>query len=212
MLSPPPASSVQAMRPSINANNANYASFYDPISPGSSRRSSEMSNTGGQCIIPPPPSSHLLATHLKRFQQTSFANPLYNTNNRLSVPSISTIGSELSSAHDIGAIHLNPCVPDRRMSEPASFGANEKSPSQRPRSLTPTKLTSEATTAVAAGIHSFIYLLFRSLFNLTITQKKIKKCINRKLKNEIDVSRISNTKIPILFHSNQCRTASKSRS
>lgn len=160
MLSPPSASSVQAMRPSMNANNTNYASFYDPISPGSSRRSSEMSNTttGGQCIIPPPPSSHLLTTHLQRLQQSSFANPLYNTSNRLSVPSISTIGSELSSANDIGAIHMNPCVPDRRMSEPINFGANEKSPSQRPRSLTPTKLTSDASAAVATG-NTFFALL-----------------------------------------------------
>lgn len=148
MLSPP---SVHAMRPSMNANNVNYASFYDPISPGSSRRSSEMSTTttGGQCIIPPPPSSHLLTTHLQRLQQSSFANPLYNTN-RLSVPSISTIGSELSSAHDMTA-QMIPCLPDRRMSEPVNFGANEKSPPQRPRSLTPTKLTSDSSAAVATG-------------------------------------------------------------
>lgn len=162
MLSPPSASSVHAMRQSINnANNANFTSFYDPISPGSSRRSSEMSNTttGGQCIIPPSPSSHLLTTHLQRLQQSSFANPLYNTSNRLSVPSISTIGSELSSAADISSIHMNQCVPDRRMSEPGSFGANEKSPLQRARSLTPTKLTSDATTPVAAGITIFFLKL-----------------------------------------------------
>lgn len=161
MLSPP---SVQAMRPSLNTNNANntnYVSFYDPISPGSSRRSSEMSNNGGQCIIPPTPSSHLLTTHLKLLQQSSFANPLYNTNNRLSVPSISTIGSELSSAHDIGNFNLHPCVPDRRMSEPINFGANDKSPPQRPRSLTPTKLTSDATAAVATGTYNdFAFYLF----------------------------------------------------
>lgn len=160
MLSPP--SAVHAMRPSVNANNTNYTSFYDPISPGSSRRSSEMSTTttGGQCLIPPPPSSHLLTTHLQRLQQSSFANPLYNTN-RLSVPSISTIGSELSSAHDIGALHMNPCVPDRRMSEPVNFGANEKSPPQRPRSLTPTKLTSDTpASAVATGKQQFDLIIF----------------------------------------------------
>lgn len=166
MLSPPSASSVQAMRPAMNANNQNYASFYDPISPGSSRRSSEMSNTttGGQCIIPPPPSSHLLTTHLQRLHQSSFANPLYNTSNRLSVPSISTIGSELSSVHEIGAIHMNPSAPDRRMSEPVNFGANEKSPPQRPRSLTPTKLTSDAPTAVATGTLSYYYILSRAIY------------------------------------------------
>lgn len=120
-----------------------------------------MSNNGGQCIIPPTPSSHLLTTHLKRLQQSSFANPLYNTSNRLSVPSISTIGSELSSAHDIGNFNSNPCVPDRRMSEPINFGANEKSPPQRPRSLTPTKLTSDATVVVATGTnYDFAFCLF----------------------------------------------------
>lgn len=162
MVSPPSMSSVHAMRPSMNANNANYTSFYDPISPGSSRRSSEMSNTttGGQCLIPQPPSSQLLTTHLQRLQQSSFANPLYNATNRLSVPSISTIGSELSSAHDIGALHMNPVVPDRRMSEPVSFGSNEKSPPQRPRSLTPSKLTSDASTpaaAVATGTYFYTF-------------------------------------------------------
>lgn len=45
MLSPQSAS----MRPSMNSNTHATSSFYDPISPGSSRRSSEMSNltTGG---------------------------------------------------------------------------------------------------------------------------------------------------------------------
>lgn len=172
MLSPP--SAIPAMRPSMNANNTNYSSFYDPISPGSSRRSSEMSTTttGGQCLIPPPPSSHLLTTHLQRLQQSSFANPLYNTN-RLSVPSISTIGSELSFAHDIGAIHMNPCVPDRRMSEPVNFGANEKSPPQRPRSLTPTKLTSDTpASAVTTGKNQVHFFL------IEIQSKSFVFCLN----------------------------------
>lgn len=87
------------------------------------------------------PSSHLL-NHLQRLHQTSIANPLFNANNRLSVPSISTIG-DLSTSVDVSAMHLNQYVPDRRMSEPANFGANEKSSSpHRPRSITPTKLES----------------------------------------------------------------------
>lgn len=156
MLSPPSAAAY-AMRPPLSSNNVNYAasSFYDPISPGSSRRSSEMSTTttGGQSL-PPPPSSHLLSAHLQRLQQASLANPLFSMSNRLSVPSISTIGSDLSSANDL-AMHMNPCVPDRRMSEPVNFGANEKpllSPPERPRSVTPKlgsamKLNSGAASA-----------------------------------------------------------------
>lgn len=44
-------------------------SFYDPISAGSSRRSSQLSTatTGGTCIPPSPP-SHLLAGQLQRLQ------------------------------------------------------------------------------------------------------------------------------------------------
>lgn len=93
-------------------------------------------------------------------QQSSFANPLYNTNNRLSAPSISTIGSELSSAHDIGNFNSNPCAPDRRMSEPINFGVIDKSPPQRPRSLTPTKLTSDATAAVATGTNYDLHFVY----------------------------------------------------
>ncbi|CAG9761811.1 unnamed protein product [Ceutorhynchus assimilis] len=49
--------------------NQSPGSFYDPISAGSSRRSSQLSTatTGGQCL-PPPPSSHLLAGQLQRLQ------------------------------------------------------------------------------------------------------------------------------------------------
>lgn len=52
------------MRPGVGP-----SSFYDPISVGSSRRSSQLSTatTGGTCIPPPPP-SHLLAGHLQRIQ------------------------------------------------------------------------------------------------------------------------------------------------
>lgn len=91
------------------------------------------------------PSSHLL-NHLQRLHQTSIANPLFNANNQLSVPSISTIG-DLSPSVDVSAMQLNQYVPDRRMSEPANFGANEKSSSpHRPRSITPTKLESTSNS------------------------------------------------------------------
>lgn len=59
-------SSISTMRP-----NYNTPSCYDPISPGCSRRSSQMSTatTGGQSL-PPPPSSHLLSSHLQRLQSS----------------------------------------------------------------------------------------------------------------------------------------------
>lgn len=43
-------------------------SFYDPISAGSSRRSSQLSSAG---CVPPPPPSHLLAGQLQRLQQSN---------------------------------------------------------------------------------------------------------------------------------------------
>ncbi|EDW36518.1 GL18388 [Drosophila persimilis] len=101
-------SSMSTMRPNPSYNTTS-ASLYDPISPGCSRRSSQMSNvascyaltptTGSsstdkyantncgasaqindnpanQCFgpnnsLPPPPSSHLIATNLKRLQGTN---------------------------------------------------------------------------------------------------------------------------------------------
>lgn len=99
--------------------------------------------TQHQHYLSTAPSSHLL-NHLQRLHQSSIANPLFNANNRLSVPSISTIG-DLSTSVDINAMHLNQYIPDRRMSEPANFGANEKSSSpHRPRSVTPTKFENTA--------------------------------------------------------------------
>lgn len=101
--------------------------------------------TNGGQSLPPPPSSHLISAHLQRLQ-SNFANRILGSaENRLSVPSISTIGDLSSTAHDIGSMHMSGCsIPDRRMSEPVNFGtANDKSlhsPKQRPRSVTPTKL------------------------------------------------------------------------
>lgn len=58
------ASQASSMRPGVAT-----GSFYDPISLGSSRRSSQLSTatTGGNCVPPPPP-SHLLAGQLQRLQ------------------------------------------------------------------------------------------------------------------------------------------------
>jgi transcriptional activator cubitus interruptus len=58
------ASQASSMRPGMTP-----GSFYDPISAGSSRRSSQLSTatTGGTCVPPSPP-SHLLAGQLQRLQ------------------------------------------------------------------------------------------------------------------------------------------------
>lgn len=48
---------------------AGPSSFYDPISVGSSRRSSQLSTaTTGGISVPPLPPSHLLAGQLQRLQ------------------------------------------------------------------------------------------------------------------------------------------------
>lgn len=51
------------------------SSFYDPISVGSSRRSSQLSTaTTGGTSVPPPPPSHLLAGQLQRLQTSPSKN------------------------------------------------------------------------------------------------------------------------------------------
>ncbi|EDW99283.1 transcriptional activator cubitus interruptus isoform X1 [Drosophila yakuba] len=114
-------SSIPTMRP-IPSCTTTAASFYDPISPGCSRRSSQMSNgvncyaftsTSGLPIInkdlnasinkpnldvqgvgiynsclPPPPSSHLIATNLKRLQEKDSEKIYHNcSSGRFSIPS-----------------------------------------------------------------------------------------------------------------------------
>lgn len=61
------ASQASSMRPGLGGG----TSLYDPISAGSSRRSSQVSTntTGGTCIPPSPP-SHLLAGQLQRLQNS----------------------------------------------------------------------------------------------------------------------------------------------
>ncbi len=116
----------------------NYAtsSFYDPISPGSSRRSSQLSTitNGGQSLAPPP-SSHLIATHLQRLE----------SNECFSVPNVnksSTIGMP------------NQSNSDRRMSEPVnrSIDCMQISPTPRPRSTTP-KSGAQNATATTSELH-----------------------------------------------------------
>ncbi|XP_055858126.1 transcriptional activator cubitus interruptus isoform X2 [Episyrphus balteatus] len=82
-------SSISTMRPSYNT-----GSFYDPISPGCSRRSSQTSvaQTNGHSL-PPQPSSHLISSHLQRLQSSnSFCNfPSPNDHHgRFSIPNLPT--------------------------------------------------------------------------------------------------------------------------
>lgn len=90
--------------------NYNTPSFYDPISPGSSRRSSQVSTitNGGQSLPPPPSSHHIFSTNLQR----------------LLTPTRLSITNSQSST-------------DRRMSEPVNQGSEKPVVQQRARSVTP---------------------------------------------------------------------------
>lgn len=129
-------SQLSTMRPSYTA-----SSFYDPISPGSSRRSSQLSTitNGGQSLAPPP-SSHLITTHLQRLE----------SNDCFSMPN-----ANKSSA--IGSPNLNNS--DRRMSEPVNRSTDcmQISPTPRPRSTTPKSggliTTGGNTTATTSEHH-----------------------------------------------------------
>lgn len=63
------ASQTSGMRPGVGP-----SSFYDPISAGSSRRSSQLSTATGGVSIPPPPPSHLLVGQLQRLQTSPTNN------------------------------------------------------------------------------------------------------------------------------------------
>ncbi|ACY70486.1 hypothetical protein DVIR88_6g0023 [Drosophila virilis] len=138
-------STISTMRPCPVYNMGSGApSLYDPISPGCSRRSSQMSNVvnatnapsmcqtssgicGGSglrsnCSLPPPPSSHLIASHLQRLQsgeaRAYYQNPNQNPNangGRYSIPNV--LQSPLNS-HFANAYEENPISQNRRQSEP----------------------------------------------------------------------------------------------
>ncbi|KAI8120488.1 Transcriptional activator cubitus interruptus [Lucilia cuprina] len=160
-------SSISTMRPcSYNA-----GSLYDPISPGCSRRSSQMSNvtTGGvsspaaalsngtnrvgansicsgnnSCLgsafnstnnpsLPPPPSSHLISTHLQRLQTSSSSSACLkhpHESGRFSIPNalaMSHIGSHIPQ--QINEQNNNK-TSGRRLSEPVRQSYERLLPSQ----------------------------------------------------------------------------------
>lgn len=150
-------SSMSTLRPS-NAGYINYdpQSFYDPISAGSSRRSSQLStNEYG------PPSSQLLSSHLARLQRHSgsqmnhpYHSGYYQQNQYYSYNQSSN-QSNYSNFYNYNQFNQNQSFntnqmisssTDRRMSEPIPNSsrvvdnslARQNFP-RRPRSTTPTK-------------------------------------------------------------------------
>lgn len=165
-------SSISTLRPNVGGN-FNYnlepssASFYDPISPGSSRRSSQLSNItqdgGNNYGPPPPPSSQLLSSHLARLQRHSttsaypypqhyghqvhpqypFAHHGGMMNQNFS--GTSTYGHQQHYPYQMMGYDQTNSSSDRRMSEPIANSARNvetdfaRQLPPRPRSTTPTK-------------------------------------------------------------------------
>lgn len=153
------SSSMSTIRPN-NSNYVNYdpQSFYDPISAGSSRRSSQLSaNEYG------PPSSQLLTSHLARLQRhsgTPMNHPYhsgypYQQNQYYPYSYQNTAGNYGNLFYNYNQHIPNPMfnanqIPssstDRRMSEPIPNSSRNGENSvtrqpvpRRPRSTTPTK-------------------------------------------------------------------------
>lgn len=141
--SPPNTANGYGMQQNAHINHINYnaSSFYDPISPGNSRRSSEMSTitTGGHSL-PPPASSHLLS--LGDANQTYGGPRQRFYDNRCSVPTITPISAV--NDIDLGQLGIEGAIFDRRMSEPVKSNNDNNlllSPKNRPRSATPKSAT-----------------------------------------------------------------------
>ena len=166
-------SSISTLRPNVGGN-FNYnlepssASFYDPISPGSSRRSSQLSNItqdgGNNYGPPPPPSSQLLSSHLARLQRhsTTSAYPYPQHYGHQAHPQFpfavhhggmmnqnfsgtSTYGHQQHYPYQMMGYDQTNSSSDRRMSEPIANSARNietdfaRQLPPRPRSTTPTK-------------------------------------------------------------------------
>ncbi|XP_076263287.1 transcriptional activator cubitus interruptus isoform X2 [Rhynchophorus ferrugineus] len=119
------ASQVSNMRPGQGP-----GSFYDPISAGSSRRSSQLSTvtTGGQCLPPPPP-SHLLAGQLQRLQSSN-----QPTSNNLVIQTQSTNMQQAATSQNFLWASTTSSEA-RRASEPSRPGLDPRSPPPRPSSV-----------------------------------------------------------------------------
>ncbi|XP_018334384.1 transcriptional activator cubitus interruptus isoform X2 [Agrilus planipennis] len=123
------ASQTSNMRPGVGP-----SSVYDPISAGSSRRSSQLSTaTTGGVSLPPPPSSHLLAGQLQKLQtqgSPSGNNNLVLQNAFQQAWLFNKLPTEVSLPSSSSG------VDNRRLSEPCHTLTDRKSPPPRPASVT----------------------------------------------------------------------------
>ncbi|RZB94458.1 transcriptional activator cubitus interruptus, partial [Asbolus verrucosus] len=133
------ASQASGMRPGMAP-----GSFYDPISAGSSRRSSQLSTatTGGACIPPSPP-SHLLAGQLQRLQSVPNKVNGGNGNLVLQTQNVSLQQTAIQQTwisnnlpENIPPSNTTASTDTRRMSEPCHTLTDRKSPPPRPASVT----------------------------------------------------------------------------
>nr|CAH7727894.1 unnamed protein product [Callosobruchus chinensis] len=126
----------QVSRPGIQT--TGQGSFYDPISVGSSRRSSQLSTTTtGGTSIPPPPPSHLLAGQLQKLQAT--AVPSGMTSNlvlQTQAASLQHTAMQQSWLSNTLTNLTTASSEARRMSEPTHTMTDRKSPPPRPASVT----------------------------------------------------------------------------
>lgn len=149
-------SSMSTIRPN-NGNYINYdpQSFYDPISVGSSRRSSQLSTT--DAVNYGPPSSQLLSSHLARLQRHSttpnnhpYHSGFYQQNQYYPYHHPNAMSNSNSNfylynnhqnnhPHMYNANQTPSSSTDRRLSEPISNSLTRQTMPRRPRSTTPTK-------------------------------------------------------------------------
>nr|XP_015833512.1 PREDICTED: transcriptional activator cubitus interruptus [Tribolium castaneum] len=124
------ASQASSMRPGMAP-----GSFYDPISAGSSRRSSQLSTatTGGTCIPPSPP-SHLLAGQLQRLQNNP--NKITGGNGNLVLQTQNASLQQTALQQTWMSSNTTASTDARRMSEPCHTLTDRKSPPPRPASVT----------------------------------------------------------------------------
>lgn len=123
---------------------ATPGSFYDPISAGSSRRSSQMSSG-----VPPSPPSHLLAGQLQRLQSPNkvTANLVLQTQ---SVALQQTALQQSWIAENLTGTTSN-SIENRRRSEPCHTLTDRKSPPPRPASVSLSPL--KGTTGGSSELH-----------------------------------------------------------
>ncbi|KAB0792111.1 hypothetical protein PPYR_14072 [Photinus pyralis] len=121
------ASQASSMRPGPGG-----GSFYDPISAGSSRRSSQLSTaTGGGISVPPSPPSHLLVGQLQRLQPSPQNGNLVLQPQNVSLQQTAIQQTWLSKLPE----GTDTSTDSRRMSEPCHVMTERKSPPPRPASV-----------------------------------------------------------------------------